>query len=116
MSSGSNEGLGTEEASLHNPPSGTRLEADSVLLEEAEWGHQIGYWRPEPVKWKVRWHRGGSEDKRVGSEEASFQRPSVGPPCRTPLCHPVAERQLATGAPLKGRWCYVCRVLVISNI
>ena len=37
--------------------SGTRLEADSVLLEEVVWRHQVGYWCPEPVKREVRWHR-----------------------------------------------------------
>ena len=55
---------------------------------------QVGCWRPEHVKWKVRWHGGGSGDKRVGSGKASLWRPSRGPPCRPPLCHPVDEGQL----------------------
>ena len=35
-------GLRTEENSLHELPSGTRLEAKFEPLEEAEWGHQLG--------------------------------------------------------------------------
>ena len=44
--------LGTEEASHHYPASGTRLEADPVLVELAEWRLQVTCWRPKPVKWK----------------------------------------------------------------
>ena len=40
-------------------------------------------------------HRRGAEEQGVGSEEANLQRPSGGPPCSSPLRHPVAERQLA---------------------
>ena len=67
------------------------------------------------MKWKVRRQRGGSGDKRVDSEEASLWRPFGGPPCSPPLCHPVAEGQMvsmwwmASGGPLEGRCCYVCR-------
>ena len=55
-------------------------------------------------------------DKRVGSEEAIFQRPSRGSPSSPSLCHPVSEGQLASMEwlasrdPLEGRWCYVCGV------
>ena len=70
--SGSNKGLGTEDACLVQPPSGTRLQAQLVPLEEAVWRHQTGCWRPESVKWK---DRGGSGDKRVGSEEAASGDP-----------------------------------------
>ena len=35
-SNGGHEGLGTEEACLLQPPSSTRLEADSVHMEDAE--------------------------------------------------------------------------------
>ena len=75
----------------------------------------VGYWRPEPVKWKVRRHRGRPGDKRVGSEEASLQRLLRGPPCSSPPCCSVAEGWLASmgwlasGFPLEGHWCYVCR-------
>ena len=36
--------------------------------------------------------QGRSWEPGVGSEEANFQRPSKGPSCSPPLCHPVAER------------------------
>ena len=58
--------LGTEEASRHYPVSVTRLEANPVLLESAEWWLQVSFWKPKPVKWKISRHRGGHEDKRVG--------------------------------------------------
>ena len=105
--------LDTREAYLIYLPSGTRLEADSLALEEAVWWHQVGCWRLEPVKQKVRRHTGGSGDKSVNSEEASLQRLSGGPPCSPPLYHPVAERQLASmgwlasRGPLEGHWCYM---------
>ena len=60
-------GLDTEDASLHQPPSGARLEAGSVPLEEAEWIHQVGCWRPELVKRKDRRHRGGQGIKHIAS-------------------------------------------------
>ena len=53
--------VGTEEASLPYPASGTRLEANPVLLELAEWRHQVGWWRPKPVMQKISRHRVGSE-------------------------------------------------------
>ena len=59
--------------------------------------------------------RGRSGDKRVGSEEASLQRPCGGLPCSPPLCHPMTEGQLSSmgwlssRGPLKSCWCYVCR-------
>ena len=84
-------GLGTEEASLHLPLSGTGLSVDYVPLGDSEWMHQIGCCSPEPVKWTVRWHR-GSGDKRVGSKEAS----SGGPLCSPPLYHLVEERWVAS--------------------
>ena len=89
-------GLGTEEVRLLKPPRGTRLESDSVPLEEAVWKHLVGWWRPEPVKWRIRRYRGGSGDKKVSTEEATLQRPSRGPHCSPPLCHPVTEGQPAT--------------------
>ena len=58
--------------------------------------------------WKIRRHRGGSEDKRVSSEVASLQRHSRGPPCSPPLCHIVDEDWvvstgwLSSRGPLKG--------------
>ena len=36
-------GPGIEEANLHKPLSGTRLEADSVPVEQAEWRHWVAY-------------------------------------------------------------------------
>ena len=78
-------------------------------LEEAVWRHQVGCWRPEPLKHKVRWQRGGLGDKRVGSEEATCRRPTEGPPCSAPLCHPVAETWLAsTGLLTSGGPLVLC--------
>ncbi len=48
------------------------------------------------MKQIVKSHRGGSGDKRVGSEEASLWTSNGGPPCSPPLCHPVAESRLAS--------------------
>ncbi len=84
--------LGTEEGSGYYLGSDPKLEVDPVPLEMAEWQLQVGCWRPRPVKWKISRHRGGQEDKRVGSEMASLRQPAEGPP----LCHPVDERRLAT--------------------
>ena len=91
--SGSNVGLDTEGVSLHQPPSGTRMEANSAPLEVAVWRHQVGCWRPELVKRNIRWHRGGCGYKRVGSEEVSLQRPT----------------SQHFRRPTGGCWCYVCR-------
>ena len=88
---------------------------------EAKWQHQAGCWRSEPVKHKIRRHRGGSGDKRAGSEVAILPRPSGGPLCNPPLCHPVAEGWLAStgwlasGDRLEGRGSYVCRKWLTST-
>ena len=58
--------LGTEEAGLHFSASGTRLQADPVPLELAEWQLQIGCWGLKSVKQKISMHKGRPEDKRVG--------------------------------------------------
>ena len=107
--------IGTEEASHHYPASGTRLEADPVPLELAEWGLQVSCWRPKPVKWKISGHRGGQGDKRVGSEVASLWQPAGSPPCSPSLCHAMDEGWLAAmgwlsscGLPASC-WCYLCR-------
>ena len=50
-------GLGTEMASLHEPPSGTSLGADPVTLGEALWRHPVGCWRPEPVRQNFTRHK-----------------------------------------------------------
>ena len=55
-------------------PSGNRLQAKSVPPEEAERRHEIGCWRPEPVKQEIRRRKEGSVDKGVGLEEESLQR------------------------------------------
>ncbi len=68
--------LDTEEACLLMPFSGTRLQVVSLPLEEAVWWHQVGSWRPEPVKWKIRKHRGGAGEGGIGTEEASLSSPS----------------------------------------
>ena len=62
-------GLGTEEASLHKPPSGTRLDADSVGLEEAEWRHQLAFEGQNQQ----------SRKPRIGTEEGSLRRPTLQP-------------------------------------
>ena len=70
---------------------------------------------PKPVKWNISRHRGGQEDKRVDSVVACHWWSAGGPPCNPPLSHPVGEGRLAnqwrlaSGSPLVGHLCYVCR-------
>ena len=64
--------VGTEETCCQYPASGTRLEADPVLLGLAEWWHQVSCWRPKHMKWKISRYRGRKEDKRVVSEAGSL--------------------------------------------
>ena len=66
--------LSTEEASRHYLASGARLGADPVLLESAEW--QLLETKTIAIL-KSR-HRGGQEDKRLGSE-AAHQQPTLQP-------------------------------------
>ena len=69
------------------------------------------------MKQKISWHRGGQEDKRVGSDVASLQWPSRGLPGRH-LCHPVDEGLLTSMGwlsfrdQLEDRWCYVCTDII----
>ena len=70
--------------------------------EEAGGRHQVGCWRPEPPKQKIRRHREGSENKRVVSKEVGLWRlASMG-------C--MASRGLLTaaGAVFVGITCYMC--------
>ena len=112
--------LGTDVASHHYPASCMRPKADPVPLGLAEWWLQVGCWRLKPVRQNISRHRGGREDKRVGSVAACRQRSAGGPPCNPPLSHPVGEGQLAdqwqlaSGGPLVGRWCYICRVFTFE--
>ncbi len=107
--------VSTEGVSCHYLASNTRLEADPVWLESVEWWLEVGCWPPKPVKQNISRHRGGPEDKRVGSVVACPWRPAAGPPCNPPLSHPEGEGgladqgQLTPGGPPAGRWCYVCR-------
>ena len=74
--------------------------------------HQVGYWRPEPVKLKIRGHRGGSGKQRVGLGEVSLQRhtqiltlqPTSVPPSDRELAglHRVASLWRATSAIFVG--------------
>ncbi len=48
------------------------------------------------MKQRISSHRGGPEDKIVGSEVVSLWQPFRGPACNPPLFHPVDERWLAT--------------------
>ena len=73
--------LGDMRGVAQRRPTSTRHSVISVTLKQAVWRHHDGCWRPEPVTWNMRRHRGGSGDKRVGSEKASLQRPSGDPPC-----------------------------------
>ena len=64
---------------LLQPLSDTRLEAEPVQLEEAMWQHEVGCWRPESVKWKVRRHRGGPRNRpRGGKPLEALQRQASG--------------------------------------
>ena len=51
----------------------------TVLLDYSMWRHQVGCWMPDPVKQQDRSLRRESGDIRVGSEEASLQRPTLQP-------------------------------------
>ena len=64
--------------------------------ERKRGGKVVVYRRLVEARIKSRRHRGGPEDKRVGSVAASLQRASGGPPFKPPLCHPVAEGRLAS--------------------
>ncbi len=77
--------LSTEEASWHYQASCTRLEADPVPLEWAEWWLEGGCLQPKKVKQKISRHRGGKEDKRVGSEVAILQLPTLQPTSVPPI-------------------------------
>ncbi len=61
--SDSNKKAWHREGLLHKPSSGTRQPDGPVLLEEALWWHQVGYWRSETVSWKIRRHRDGSMEQ-----------------------------------------------------
>ena len=87
--------VGTEEVSCHYPSSNTGLEVDPVPMGSAEWWLQVGCLSPKSVKRKINRHRGGHENKRVGSEAGSLWRPASGSPYSPPLYHPVDEGRLA---------------------
>ena len=72
QASGGNEGAQHRDGLPHIATRGTRLEANSVSLEEAVWRHQVGCWMLESVNCVVRRHRGGSGDEEVGSQEVRF--------------------------------------------
>ena len=65
---------------------------EPVPLVEAKWQHQVGYWKPEPVKHEIKRQRGGAGDKRVGPEVTGIWRPIL-QPSSVP---PVAEGQLTS--------------------
>ena len=48
------------------------------------------------MKWKVERHRGGSGDKRVGSEEAKLLRLSGDPLCRATSVLPSGRESVAS--------------------
>ena len=80
------------------------------------WRQCGGIVRLEPVTQKVRWHRGGSGNIRLGSQEVSLWRTPRVPPSNPHLCHPVAGRYLAfmgwlaSGGLMEGRWYSACSV------
>ncbi len=87
-----------------------------MLLEEAVWWHQGGYWRPEPVKRNVRRHRTRPGGERVGSEEGSLWKPSeahlAAQLCATQWMRAGLHGVAGLWGPLKGCWGYVFRELV----
>ena len=87
----------------------TTLGAEPVPLEEVMWGHEVGRWRPATVKQKIRRHRGGSRIKKWAQRRQASRGP-LGAHLATHLCGIQWLRGwLASGGPLGGRWCYVCR-------
>ena len=62
---------------------------------------------------RTRRHRGGPGDKNVGSEVASLWRPSLQLTSEGQL---VSRGWLASGGPLEGHWCCVCREVSASVI
>ena len=66
--SGGNEGPwhGRSLPPIAPPPRGSRLEADSMALEGAVWRQQVGCWRLEVMKQRVKRHKGGPEEQGVG--------------------------------------------------
>ena len=82
--------------------------------------HQVSCWRPEPVKWKVRRRRGGSGGQksrlRGGQASEALCRPTLRPSSVPPSGQGLAGLHgwLASGGPLEGYWCYVCRDLFWS--
>ena len=115
LASGGHEGVGTQQASCHYPASGTRLKPDHVPLEQAECQHQVGCWRPKPVKRKI--SIGTDAGQRL--IEYTWRWPASGGPLEAylaaTLCHPVDEGSLASigwlasGVVLEGCSCYACR-------
>ncbi len=83
--------VSTEEASCHYPASNTGLEADPVPLESANWELEVGCWWQKPVKQNISRHRGGQEDKRVGSVEACCRQSTGSRPPLSLLSYPLAH-------------------------
>ncbi len=81
--------LGTKEASLHYPPSNTRLEAEPVLLVEAKWKH-----------------RGQNESRKKsgGTEEGQGMLVSRGPLEALLAPHLCATQWPRGDCPLWGGW------------
>ena len=75
-----------------------QLEADPVLLESAEWWLEVGCWWTKLVKQNISRHRGGQEDKRVGSEVASLG----GPPAAHLAAYLCATQWMTVGWPPWG--------------
>ena len=100
-------GIGTEEASLHWPPSGTRLEAKSVTLEEAVWWLQVEYQVAQ------RWVRVEKSRHKAGKPLEALQRPTLQftllplSGWETAGFHAVADHRRPYGGPL-----VLCRVHV----
>ncbi len=63
----------------------------TIILELAsqlaEWWLEVSCWWPKPGKQNISRHRGGQEDKRVGSKVASLWQPAGSSPCSPLAAH-----------------------------
>ncbi len=88
-----------------HPCSGTRLEANTEALEEAQWWHQVVYWEAITSQVALGRIRGKKSRLRGGQPPEAHLAAYL---CATQC---LMDSWPAWGGwPPEGRWCYVCRV------